>query len=74
MIPSPSSTRRYRAGARGGALLGALAFTLAAGEASAHFFLEEPENWREQGALGDPQKTGPCGDEGSSAETGAITA
>lgn len=42
--------------------------------ASAHFFLEEPENWREQGTLGDPQKTGPCGDEGTAPMTGAVTA
>lgn len=41
---------------------------------SAHFFLEEPASWREQSALGDPQKTGPCGNEGSAAETGTITA
>jgi MYXO-CTERM domain-containing protein len=42
--------------------------------ASAHFFLEEPESWQEQGALGDPQKTGPCGNEGPDRPTGAITA
>jgi MYXO-CTERM domain-containing protein len=54
--------------------------TLAAGAlsvpavASAHFFLEEPENWQEQGTLGDPQKTGPCGNEGPSRPTGAVTA
>lgn len=74
MIPSRGSSRGSGARARSAALLGALAVTLGAGEASAHFFLEEPENWREQGALGDPQKTGPCGDEGTAAETGAVTA
>ncbi|GAB4195637.1 MAG: hypothetical protein OHK0013_02050 [Sandaracinaceae bacterium] len=42
--------------------------------ASAHFFLEEPESWQEQSALGDPQKTGPCGNEGPDRPTGAVTA
>ena len=42
--------------------------------AAAHFFLEEPENWVEQGTLGDPQKTGPCGNEAPGRPTGAITA
>lgn len=42
--------------------------------AGAHFILDEPENWREQGTLGDPQKTGPCGEEGSAAMTGTVTA
>lgn len=52
---------------------GALAATTPA-VASAHFFLEEPENWQEQGGLGDPQKTGPCGNEGPDRPTGAVTA
>ncbi|UJR82943.1 SCE4755 family polysaccharide monooxygenase-like protein [Sandaracinus amylolyticus] len=47
---------------------------LAPREVGAHFFLEEPSSWRDQNALGDPQKTGPCGNEGSAAETGAVTA
>ncbi len=42
--------------------------------AAAHFILEEPENWVEQSGLGDPQKTGPCGDEAPTRPTGAITA
>lgn len=43
-------------------------------EAGAHFILKEPASWREQDSSGSPQKTGPCGDEGKAAETGAITA
>jgi MYXO-CTERM domain-containing protein len=43
-------------------------------EAGAHFILKEPASWREQNSSGSPQKTGPCGDEGSAAETGAISA
>lgn len=59
----------------GAVLLAALgAALLAPREVAAHFFLEAPESWREQTALGDPQKTGPCGDEGAAAATGAITA
>lgn len=58
--------------AAAGLLLGAAALEPAAAEA--HFFLDEPESWREQGSLGDPQKTGPCGDEGTAAETGTVTA
>lgn len=42
--------------------------------ADAHFVLEEPASWRELDALGNPQKLGPCGDDGSAATTGAITA
>ena len=56
----------------GGLALALLA--LAPTVASAHFFLEEPASWREQSALGDPQKRGPCGDDGTAAETGAVTA
>ena len=56
----------------GGAVLGVIAVTAA--PVSAHFYLEEPENWVEQGSLGDPQKTGPCGNEGALRPTGAITA
>ncbi len=39
----------------------------------AHFILKSPENWREQNGLGDPQKTGPCGEGGSAAPTGVVT-
>jgi hypothetical protein len=55
-------------------LLLALAATfLAPRDGAAHFALRAPESWRVQDGLGNPQKTGPCGDEGSAAETGAIT-
>ena len=43
--------------------------------ATAHFVLHAPASWREQGSLGDPQKTGPCGDEANAAApTGIVTA
>ncbi len=74
MIEKTSERRAYGTRPFGVLLLGAVSLALAPTAASAHFFLEEPENWREQGTLGDPQKTGPCGDEGSAAETGAVTA
>lgn len=63
-------------GARIGAALvaGLGAAALAPHDVAAHFFLEEPASWREQNGLGDPQKTGPCGNEGTAAATGAITA
>jgi hypothetical protein len=41
--------------------------------AAAHFVLLTPESWRDQNVRGDPQKTGPCGDEGTAALTGALT-
>jgi uncharacterized protein (TIGR03382 family) len=53
---------------------GAGAALLAPHDAAAHFALDEPESWREQNVLGDPQKVGPCGNEGTAAETGVITA
>ena len=53
-------------------MLGVIAVTAA--PVSAHFYLEEPENWVEQGSLGDPQKTPPCGNEGALRPTGAVTA
>jgi hypothetical protein len=42
--------------------------------AGAHFLLRSPASWRDQNSLGDPQKVGPCGDEGPAAETGIVTA
>lgn len=42
--------------------------------ATAHFVLRSPASWRVQDVLGDPQKLGPCGDEGAAAATGAVTA
>jgi MYXO-CTERM domain-containing protein len=52
-----------------------LAFVLALSPsiARAHFILEEPASWRPQGPLGDPQKLGPCGDDGTEPPTGVIT-
>jgi MYXO-CTERM domain-containing protein len=47
---------------------------LAPSVAQAHFILEEPASWREQGPLGDPQKLGPCGDDGTGEATGTVTA
>lgn len=40
--------------------LGAAA-ALVASPARAHFILQAPASWSEQGPLGDPQKSGPCG-------------
>jgi hypothetical protein len=52
----------------------AVTITLAPRIASAHFVLHAPASWREQGSLGDPQKTGPCGDEaGPALPTGIVT-
>jgi len=42
--------------------------------ASAHFVLRSPASWRIQDADGNPQKTGPCGDEGTAAPSGIVTA
>ena len=47
---------------------------LAPPPAMAHFVLRAPTSWRDQNVLGDPQKLGPCGDEGAAAATGAVTA
>lgn len=55
----------------------ALVLAFAAGaarDASAHFALRSPASWREQDFLGNPQKTGPCGDDGTAATTGLVTA
>jgi hypothetical protein len=42
--------------------------------ARAHFVLVTPDSWMSQGAFGDPQKLGPCGDEGGGTATGKVTA
>jgi MYXO-CTERM domain-containing protein len=55
--------------------LGAAA-ALVASPARAHFILQAPASWAEQAALGDPQKSGPCGqdDPGVAAvPTGMVT-
>lgn len=52
-----------------------LALTVAAtSPARAHFILSAPPASKSQDSLGNPQKTGPCGEEGGGTATGAITA
>lgn len=53
----------------------ALVLVFAAPAARAHFILEEPASFSEQGILGDPQKAPPCGDDPSQplVETGLVT-
>jgi hypothetical protein len=52
----------------------AVALLLAAPRpASAHFVLRSPASWRVLDDLGNPQKTGPCGDEGTAAASGVVT-
>lgn len=41
--------------------------------ALAHFVLVTPDSWMSQGVFGDPQKLGPCGDEGGGTPTGKVT-
>lgn len=54
-------------------MLASGAFLLAPVEADAHFILQSPASWKSQTLLGDPQKLGPCGDNGGT-ETGIVTA
>ena len=42
--------------------------------ARAHFVLMTPDSWMSQGSYGDPQKVGPCGDEGGGTPTDKVTA
>jgi uncharacterized protein (TIGR03382 family) len=42
--------------------------------ASAHYTLMDPPNWTNLDSIGSPQKTPPCGNEGSPADNGSITA
>jgi hypothetical protein len=42
--------------------------------ARAHFVLVTPDSWMSQGTFGDPQKVGPCGEEGGGTPTGKVTA
>ncbi len=56
------------------ALVALLAGSVLPRVAAAHFVLQSPASWREQGFYGDPQKTGPCGDdEDPAAPTGIVT-
>jgi hypothetical protein len=48
--------------------------TLFSAAAQAHFNLMAPPSWMSQTAQGDPQKTGPCGNEGGGTATGTVTA
>jgi len=50
-----------------------LACLAAPGTAYAHFHLNKPANWTNQSTGGDPQKTAPCGNEGSPTDLGAVT-
>lgn len=77
MREDPATMPRMRSPLRGrvvGPGLALAAAVVAPWSASAHFVLRAPESWREQGVLGDPQKIGPCGEEGTAAATGAVTA
>ena len=53
------------------ALVVALAIRTA--PARAHFFLVAPDSSMSQGPYGDPQKVGPCGEEGGGTATGKVT-
>ena len=56
------------------ALVALLAGSVLPRVATAHFVLQSPASWREQGQFGDPQKVGPCGDdEDPAAPTGIVT-
>ncbi len=62
---------RHRFGA-GAAVF--VAVGLFAGDADAHFNLQEPACWMSQDSLGLPEKLGPCGDETPGTPTGTVTA
>jgi hypothetical protein len=64
--------RRRRTSALAALALAATAVLSAT--AGAHFALRSPASWRTQDALGNPQKAGPCGNEGGAAATGVVTA
>ena len=42
--------------------------------ARAHFILMAPDSWMSQGPFGDPQKVGPCGNDGGGTATDKVTA
>jgi hypothetical protein len=63
-----------RADARLRPLLAVALLLLAPHTTAAHFVLRSPPSWRVQNGLGDPQKRGPCGDEGNAPTTGTVTA
>jgi hypothetical protein len=49
-------------------------FALFASPAFAHFVLQAPASFMSEDASGNPQKLGPCGDEGGGTTTGTVTA
>lgn len=57
-----------------GRLLSIAVCTLLPALADAHFVLVSPDSWRAQDNFGNPQKLGPCGDEGGAAPSGKVTA
>lgn len=69
-----SSSLRSVARCLPGLAVAALAFC-ASPSAHAHIQLMNPPSWVVEGNLGDPQKSGPCGDDGSAAvqKTGMVT-
>lgn len=56
-----------------GALVAGAVALVAPRPAEAHFHLDAPPAWMSQTANGDPQKTGPCGDEAGGTPTGTVT-
>lgn len=76
MRPSLSSQSLLRPTTRclPGLVLAAFAFS-ASPSAHAHIQLMNPPSWVVEGDRGDPQKSGPCGDDGSAAvqKTGTVT-
>jgi len=54
-------------------LFAVLACLGAATPAYAHFVLMQPTNWANQASDGTPEKTAPCGDEGTPVPTNAVT-
>jgi hypothetical protein len=75
MLTSNITSAKRRCFLIGGLVLGGVQ-VLVPGSADAHFFLDAPPSWMSQTpppGFGDPQKTGPCGDEGGGTPTGTVT-
>lgn len=53
--------------------VGLISVVLAALPAGAHFILVKPDAWMSQNGLGDPQKVGPCGNDGFGTPTDKVT-
>jgi uncharacterized protein (TIGR03382 family) len=58
---------------RAAKLLVTLGCLFAATPADAHFVLMQPQNWADQASDGTPEKTPPCGNEGTPVATNAVT-